>query len=46
MDWKSESKKPAWIAAILLGFFFLPVRVVSKMPSPEGIKNMLIAEQE
>ena len=25
MDWKSECKKLAWIAAIFLGFFFLPV---------------------
>ncbi|MBN1507933.1 MAG: permease [Sedimentisphaerales bacterium] len=27
MDWKSEFKKLVWIAAIFLGFFFLPVRV-------------------
>jgi len=46
MDWKSESKKLAWIAVIFLGFCYLPVRAVSKVLSPEGIKNMLIAEQE
>ncbi len=27
MDWKSESKKFVWIAAVFLGFFFLPAGV-------------------